>query len=221
MVFEIYRDPELLAIIRAEVDACVLDRTDDLIQFDVDRLLRLPFLQAVYAETLRLRMHFYIVRMPDKADLDIRGRVIPRRKTVVTLTTVAHMDKEAWNTGLNDEHPLDQFWPGRFLKYSPEDANGNGQSQTTTSPPTFSTKENEGSWIPYGGGPRQCPGRHFAKRQTLLTMALMVSLFDCEILEGGKNVQEDLTLKGFGSGISHPAGSVPVRIRQRQRCSCK
>ncbi len=52
---------------------------------------------------------------------------------------------------------------------------------------------------------RQCPGRHFAKRQILLTTALMVSMFDCEILEEGRNVQEDFTLKGFGGGVSHPA----------------
>lgn len=44
----------------------------------------------------------------------------------------------------------------------------------------------------------------------------MVSLFDCEILKEGMNVKEDFTLMGFGSGVSHPAGKVPMRIRRRQ-----
>ncbi|KAI3331580.1 cytochrome P450 [Xylariaceae sp. AK1471] len=217
-IFEIYRDPELLASVRAEVDACALKCADGRIRFDVDRLLRLPVLQAVYAETLRLRMHFYIIRMPDRVDMNIRDWVIPRRKVIVTPTTVAHMDTEAWSTGLKDEHPIDQFWIGRFLKYpSAKGVHGNAQAHdSSNSSPTFSTKEFEGSWIPYGGGPRQCPGRHFAKRQILLTTALMVSLFDCEMLEEGRDVQEDFTLKGFGSGVSHPAGKVPMRIRRRE-----
>lgn len=194
------------------MDACALKRKDGSIRFDVDQLLRLPVLQAVYAETLRLRMHFYIIRMPDKVDMNIRDWIIPRRKVVVTSTTVAHMDREVWDTGLNNEHPVDQFWIGRFLKYPHE---GDSDNSKGPSSPEFSTKGLEGSWVPYGGGPRQCPGRHFAKRQILLTTAFMVSLFDCEILEEGLNVKEDFTLMGFGSGVSHPAGKVPVRIRRR------
>ncbi|KAI2615584.1 cytochrome P450 [Hypoxylon sp. NC1633] len=217
-IFEIYRDPELLASMRAEVGACVLKGADGSIRFDIEQLLRLPILQAVYAETLRLRMHFYIIRMPDKVDMNIRDWVIPKRKVVVTPTTVAHMDPEAWSTGSNSEHPVDQFWVGRFLRYPSKNTLENVQVRDSASP-TFSTKELEGSWIPYGGGPRQCPGRHFAKRQILLMTALMVILFDCEILGEGKNVQEDFTLKGFGSGVSHPAGKIPMRIRRRNRGS--
>lgn len=202
---------------RAEVDSCVVKCADGRIRFDVDQLLRLPVLQAAYAETLRLRMHFYIIRMSDTVDINIRDWVIPRRKVIVTPTTVAHMDSKAWSTGLKNEHPVDQFWIGRFLKYPPKSANGNTQTRKPASSPTFSTKELEGSWIPYGGGPRQCPGRHFAKRQILLTTALIVSLLDCEILKDGRDMQEDFTLKGFGSGVSHPAGKVPIRIRRRDR----
>lgn len=194
------------------MDGCALKREDGRIQFDVDQLLRLPVLQAVYAETLRLRMHFYIIRMPDRVDMNIRDWIIPRQKVVVTSTTVAHMDREVWDTGLQNEHPVDQFWIGRFLNYPRE---GDGGNLKGPNPPEFSTKGLEGAWIPYGGGPRQCPGRHFAKRQILLTTALMVSLFDCEILKEGMDVKEDFTLMGFGSGVSHPAGKVPVRIRRR------
>lgn len=192
---------------RAEVDGCAMKADDGRIYFNIDDLLRLPVLQAVYAETLRLRMHFYIIRMPDRVDINIQGWTLPRQKVIVTPTTVAHMDSGVWSTGLHDEHPVDQFWVGRFLRYP--------HKGDSTSKPEFSTKDFEGSWIPYGGGPRQCPGRHFAKRQILLTIALMVSLFDCEILEEVQGVREDFTLWGFGSGVSNPVGKVPVRIRRR------
>lgn len=179
----------------------------------------MPLLQAVYAETLRLRMHFYIIRMPDRVDMNIRDWIIPRRKVIVTPTTVAHMDTEVWSTGVKNEHPVDQFWAGRFLSYPSEGDRADAQSSGPESSPIFSTKGLEGSWIPYGGGPRQCPGRHFAKRQILLTTALMVSLFDCEISQEGKDVKEDFSLMGFGGGMSNPVGKVPMKIRRRARGS--
>ncbi|CAN8104712.1 unnamed protein product [Discula destructiva] len=205
-IFNLYRDPELLAKVRTEVDACALKDANGHVRFDIDQLLHLPVLQAVYAETLRLRMHFYIIRMPDRVDVKIQDWVIPKGKVIVTSTTVAHMNADVWRTGVNNEHPVDQFWVGRFLEYAP------GASAS----PKFSTKGLEGSWIPYGGGPRQCPGRHFAKRQILLTIALWVSLCDCEISAVGKDVKEDFTVNGFGSGMSHPAGKVPMRMRRRE-----
>jgi cytochrome P450 len=172
----------------------------------MDRLLHLPLLQAIYAETLRLRMHFYLVRMPDKTAMNINNFLIPRRKIIVTSTTAAHLDPKAWTTQSDGEHhPVDTFWPGRFLKY-----------RENNEPDEFSTKDFDGSWIPYGGGPRQCPGRHFAKRQILLTTALIVTLFDCEISQTDRHVAEDLSLNGFGNGISHPAGPVPFQLRRRK-----
>lgn len=143
--------------------------------------------------------------MPDRVDMNIQGSIIPRQKVIVAPTTVAHMDPEAWSTGMNGEHPLDQFWAGRFLSYP--------SKPTSRSMPEFSSKIIGGSWVPFGGGPQQCPGRHFAKRQILLTIAMMVSLFDCEVLD--ESVREDFTLWGFGSGVSNPVGKVPFRIRRR------
>lgn len=201
---------------RAELDGCALKGPDGRIKFDIDQLLRLPVLQAVYAETLRLRMHFYIIRMTDREDMKVQDWIIPRRKVIVTPTTVAHMDTDAWSTGLHNGHPVDQFWVGRFLRSPSKDSHGKENPPNSVRSPEFSTKGLEGSWIPYGGGPRQCPGRHFAKRQIMLTTALMVSLFDCEILEQGRDIQEDSTLKGFGGGVSHSSSKVPIKIQRRQ-----
>lgn len=144
--------------------------------------------------------------MPDRVDMNIQGSIIPKQHVIVAPTTVAHMDPEIWSTGLNGEHPLDQFWVGRFLDYPSEPQSG--------SMPEFSSKNVAGSWVPFGGGPRQCPGRHFAKRQILLTIAMTVSLFDCEVLD--ESVREDFSLWGFGSGVSNPVGKVPFRIRRRR-----
>ncbi|KAF2877366.1 cytochrome P450 [Massariosphaeria phaeospora] len=242
-VFELFRSPSLLAAVRAEVASCTTTSNNHgHVQFDTDRLLRLPLFQAVYAETLRLRMHFYVIRMPGRVDMDIRDWVIPCQSIVCTSTTAAHMGSQAWPTGLDNEYPVDTFGAGRFLTRPnpppppPEDpqtghsarpdakppareedsqtAHGT-RADAKTNPPTFSLTPVSNSWIPYGGGPRQCPGRQFAKRQILLTTVLFITLFDVEILGGGADVKEDL--RSFSMGVAHPAGKVPCRMRRRRR----
>jgi len=108
-VIELFRDPELLAAVREEVKPCTSKDAEGRVSFDIDKLLRLPILQAVYAETLRQRMHFFLIRCPDRTDIKIRDWIIPKRKTALTLTTVEHYNPENWNTGPNNEHPVDQF----------------------------------------------------------------------------------------------------------------
>ena len=214
-IYELYRDPQLLVKVRAAVDSCIATQVDGLIRYDFDQLFKLPLLQSVYAETLRLRMHFYTIRMPDREEMVIRDWVVPPQKIAVTSTTVAHMDSRSWNTGPNNEHPVDSFWGERFIVYPATCMHISGNGGTATCQecvPIFSLKE-DGQWIPYGGGPRQSPGRHMAKRQILLTTALMVTLFDGEI-ECDEEVAEDL--RGFSMGVAHPARAVPVKIRRRR-----
>jgi hypothetical protein len=43
----------------------------------------------------------------------------------------------------------------------------------------------------------------------------MIALFYYEILEEDKDVREDFTLKGFGSGVAYLACKVSMRIRRR------
>lgn len=71
-----------------------------------------------------------------------------------------------------------------------------------------------GSWIPYGGGSRACPGRHFAKREILNTCAMLLAAFDIEILAD----EEALKVGGgrYGLGAQKPAGKIPARIRKRR-----
>jgi len=237
-LYNTFRDPALLAAVRAEVDACTVQpptaENPHKLDLDMDALLRQPVLQAVYAETLRLRMHFYIIRMPDphstgslhgedggRPDNDIafpHGWTIPRtRQThIITSTTVAHRDADAWDSA--SEKPLDEFWAGRFLRRRRPGSDNLTASESEAEAEEFTHDgHRDGAWIPYGGGPRICPGRHFAKRQVLLTVGLMVGMFDAEMVGDEVELKEDLSLGGFGNGISCPVGPVGVRLRRRVR----
>lgn len=206
--------------------------------FDMDSLLQKPILQSVYAETLRLYIHGYLVRHSERSDLTANDWYFPKKSLIVVSTDAAHSDSQVWNTQ-NGRHPVDTFWAGRFL--APQGANDKclmnnvpvakkkelespleqpreartidqTDDKDAERPAKFTMHGLNGAWIPYGGGPRKCPGRHYAKRQILLTCAKFLAAFDIEILADDKC----LRLKGgeYGFGAQRPVGKIPARIRR-------
>ncbi|KAF2444073.1 cytochrome P450 [Karstenula rhodostoma CBS 690.94] len=177
---EVFKDADLLDAVRTEVESCRVP--GETMEFDTDALLRQPVLQAVYAEVLRLRGHGMFV-LKANHDVNIQGWMIPKGSLVLASSTPAHMDSEVWCTDGPQSHPpVDVFWPRRFLQ---PDSEGTMK---------FSQKATEGSWAPFGGGVNPCPGRQFAKLQAILTVALLVSRFDCRVSRGAdvENEYEEL-----------------------------
>lgn len=203
LAMEAFRNVELLQAVREEVASCIQGGSGDKPVFDVARLIRQPLLQAMFAENLRLRVHGFLVRRSGE-EMRINKWTIPGRHWVVASSTPASMDADFWCSGDNSAHPVDQFWPGRFLKRDPE-----------SNALVFSLQGTEGSWVPFGGGEHACPGRILTKRENILAMALMVTLFDCEILAN----DQDLALKSgtYPLGTIPPRGKIPARIRRRAR----
>jgi len=204
---------------------------------EVESLLRKPFLLSIYAETLRLYVRVYITRCPERSDLQINDWIFPKNKVILVASDPAHFDSQIWNTS-NGRHPLNKFWAERFLLRAGDDSSGpvrnleghnaegsikplkgrlgqesNLQPATLKIPVRFTMNGLYGSWIPYGGGSRACPGRHFAKREILFTCAMLLAAFDIEILAH----EEDLKIAGgrYGFGAQYPAGKIPARIRKR------
>ncbi|KKY17551.1 putative nacht and ankyrin domain protein [Diplodia seriata] len=68
---DVFRDPDILARVRREVEQCRDSSTE--CGLDINSLMRKPLLQAVYAETLRLRVHAYITRFAEREELRIGG----------------------------------------------------------------------------------------------------------------------------------------------------
>lgn len=208
MAIDLFQNPRILEQARKEAETCIVTekvQESGMIRFDVDRLMQQPMLQAVYAETLRLRVHAFIVRCPGKEDFTIKDWTIPRNNIMAICTTPPHMDGDFWSSTQFDGKSVDNFWPERFLRLREKGVGGGHQ---------FCADGTDGFWIPYGGGRRKCPGRYMAKKEIILMAALMICLFDCEVLASERALQMDP--KGMGLGVLSPKAKVPVRIRRRK-----
>jgi cytochrome P450 len=197
-LYEVFRDPFLLSRIRREVDAARLPSADPnvLPHYDLNVLSKLPLLQSVYAEVLRLRTAVLVTRTPERKDFSLGNWIFQKDKLVMASSYTAHHDGNIWNAGTPDDpHPLNEFWAERFLIYPNEPNSGplrhtKAQHKTATPAnpntselpdiaeeeekgrePKFSTDGLAGAWIPYGGGQTLCPGRHYAKQEMLGTLA--------------------------------------------------
>ncbi|KAB2572150.1 ZEB2-regulated ABC transporter 1 [Lasiodiplodia theobromae] len=225
-VLDVFDDAGLLERVRREAGECVGAGNDGVV--DVGKLLQQPVMQAVYAETLRLRVHVYITRYAQRDDLQLGNWEIPRRSTVLVCSTPAHMDETAWNT----TRPLDEFWPDRFL-VSPGDPHSGPRKRSAAGPkrrdsgvsvstkderPVFSLENMAEMWFPYGGGARMCPGRHFAKREIMTTLALLATYFDIEVTADRAAREMQWREFGLGSNETIPF-ALPYLCPRRTRCS--
>lgn len=201
VTLEVFKNHQILKDIREEVQACVrADVTE--VTFDIPKLLKQPLLQAILSETLRLRVNGFLVRRPMRDTLKIHEWSIPKDRFCLTSSTPGHMDPNIWCKGAGEGHPVTEFWPGRFLK-----------TNESTGVVEFTLKGTEGSWMPFGGGTHMCPGKVFAKHVICLTVALMVTKYDCVITADEKAMK--MSTRNFGFGTLSPVGKVPAMIRKR------
>ncbi|KAK3328242.1 cytochrome P450 [Cercophora scortea] len=111
---------------------------------------------SLYVEIMRLHVSLNITRQAKQA-LELDGYAIEKGALVQTCSQVAHYDEAVWAV---DGHPASEFWAWRHVK-------------------EVEVADEEGS----GGGFVMCPGRHFAKQQILLVVAVLVTKFDIELVE--------------------------------------
>lgn len=221
---ECFSDPYLLPRVRDEVEHCIYQTSSGKTRFDTKKLNTNDLLQIIYAEVLRLRIAAFIMRSPEGENMKINEWLIPKGEIALVATTPAHMDNQVWNTGLNSEHPVNEFWADRFLISPGDPLSGPTRRSRGERPglriekwekagsPYFSLDGLNGSWIPYGGGFRACPGRHFAKMEILMTLAVMVTLFDIEV-DG--NIAQQTDPRQSGLGAQRPKAQVPFKISKR------
>jgi cytochrome P450 len=150
-------DPEMLHRIRAEAESVLGDRH---IVDSPATLRKLELAGAAVREAIRMRPVAPYLAMQAKHDILLSGRhnrlLIDSGTIVFTLISRgAHHDEARFPES-------DQFRPERWL--------GTGPAANSVTAP----------FMPFGGGPRFCPGRNLALVETTLVTSMLCRDFDLE-----------------------------------------
>ncbi|AEO64934.1 uncharacterized protein THITE_2049026 [Thermothielavioides terrestris NRRL 8126] len=201
MLMELNKDPQLLSAVRAEVaDAFVTDPLTGARTLDTQKVAALPLLQSLFTEILRLRVSMVIMRVADRP-MTINGVDVPRGALVHAYSRIAQTDEATWGS---PEHPADQFWPERHIKYVEE---RDPETGTLRKRREFAMAASPACFFPFGGGVPMCPGRHFAKNEIFTMVAILVDRFEMEFVRwtnpdgspSDRPAESDQRFSGIGS----------------------
>ncbi|KAJ7786283.1 cytochrome P450 [Mycena metata] len=200
-VLQVFARPELLAAVRAELPAAVVeDPATGERRLSMDLLKgACPTLHAVFRECLRVGSDNYSTRLV-KSDMMLAGQWHLKAGSVVQIAGgVIHADEGIWGAH------ADVFDPTRFLK----DGESNKASEGKVHPAAFRA---------FGGGKTLCPGRHFATHEILAFVAMIVLTFDLETADGAGATRISVPLKEdrvLPVHVLEPRTDVYVRVKVR------
>ena len=129
-------------------------------------LEKLPYLQAVVSESLRLYPPAYLLARTSIAPCNIGGYDFPTGTTVLASQWVMHRDPRYF------DEP-DSFRPERWLD-------------------GLAGRLPAGAYFPFGDGPRRCIGQSFALMESALVLAAVAQRFQFRLVPGHPVVPEPL-----------------------------
>ncbi|KAK4800548.1 hypothetical protein SAY86_021035 [Trapa natans] len=181
---ELLRNPDELQKVRREI-LTVIGTERPVQEQDIDRL---PYLQAVVKETMRLHPAGpLLLPYKGKADAEVSGYIIPKGIQVLVNAWAVARDPGCW------VEPA-AFRPERFVGSSVDYKGRNFE------------------FIPFGAGRRICPGIPLARRMVHLTVAALVQAFEWR-LPGGISPENLDMEEDFGITLkkASPLCAIPFR----------
>ncbi|EAY74547.1 hypothetical protein OsI_02439 [Oryza sativa Indica Group] len=188
---DLLRNPPVMAKLRAELDDVLGGKDQSAIE--EHDTARLPYLQAVLKESMRLHsvgplLHHFAA----EDGVVVGGYAVPRGATVLFNTRAIMRDPAAW------ERP-EEFAPERFL------------AREGKAPVDFRGKEAD--FIPFGSGRRLCPGIPLAERVMPYILALMLREFEWRLPDGVSPEELDVSEKFMSVNVlAVPLKAVPVKV---------
>jgi cytochrome P450 len=148
----------------------------------LDDLANQTYLDQVIKETLRLYPPIHVGNRQAAEDTTICDHAIPERTRVMYSIYLSHRDPDHWPDP-------DTFRPERFAR------------NTRDTPPPL-------TYIPFGGGPRNCIGAGFAQVEARVVLGYILSNFDLELLTQHVHEHMGATLE--------PRPGVMMRVWRRE-----
>ncbi|CAI9110095.1 OLC1v1010060C2 [Oldenlandia corymbosa var. corymbosa] len=182
---QLLKNPKVLKKAQAELEE-VIGRGKKLEESDIARL---PYLQCVVKETMRLHPAVpFLIRKVEK-DVKIFDYILPGGSRVLVNVWAIGRDETAWEDA-------SVFKPERFVG-SDIDIRGR-----------------DFDLIPFGAGRRTCPGLSLAVRAVPVMIGSLINMFDWKLEGGIKREELDLDEK-FGITLqkARPLRAVPVGLK--------
>ena len=151
MIFHLSCHPAALARARDEVDGVL---GGDKLPSRYEQLARLPFIEACIHETMRLRPVAPLMLVEAARDTVVAGIEIPARQLVMCLMRPGATDERHFTDA-------QAFQPERWLD-----------------PAAKSATSAKRVAMPFGAGPRLCPGRYLAILEMKMVIAMLLASFD-------------------------------------------
>ncbi|KAL0739774.1 hypothetical protein Bca4012_081287 [Brassica carinata] len=188
---ELILNPEKMIKAQSEIQQ-VIGKNGVVQESDIPKL---PYLQAIVKETLRLHPPAPLIPRKAESDVHIFGFLIPKDASVLVNVWAIGRDSRVW------EDPL-RFEPERFLLRE------------------IDVKGKDFELIPFGAGRRMCPGMSMALRSVSLVLASLLYSFDWKAQNGVVAENMDMT-DAFGVTLrkAKPLRAVPSKrsVRSRRR----
>ena len=158
---------------------------------DIRDAERLTYLEAVSFETMRLKSVFPILFLGTNKDVELGGVHIPEGTAIFLLTRKCGMQEREFTAS-------DQFQPERWI------AAHSGQE----------CGHNPKAFVPFGAGPRSCPGRNLALLEMKSAMAMLCQNFFVVKSAGAKAVDEHF-------GFLMTPKNLSVTFQKRSQIACQ
>jgi cytochrome P450 len=155
----------------------------------LEQLAALDYLEACAHETMRLKPVAPILPQQAQHDTVLGGIEVPAGTLCILLMRAGSMEERNF-------HDAKGFEPARWLK----DASGNAADSSSAKRVS----------MPFGAGPRMCPGRYLALLEIKMAMAMLLAGFDIDSVDvpGGGEAQE---------WMAFTMSPVGLRLRLRER----
>ena len=190
MVWAVYLlclNPEIQARLREEIRRGLPSIDDNVTAVTSESLDKLPFLNAVCNEVLRVYPPVPLTLREAAHDTSIQGQFVPAGTKIVISSWGIHTSTELWGPDAAKFNPDRWMGPGR--------ANNGGADSAY-------------SFLTFLHGPRSCIGQAFAKAEFACLLASLVRSFEMELED------KDFNLEIQGGITARPKGGIRVRMRE-------
>jgi cytochrome P450 len=129
----------------------------------------LVYTEAVIHETLRIKSVAPVLLLEPLEDIEMEDYHFGRGAKIIVLTRAGALSPEYFSDS-------EQFNPDRWL------------STSNSKCPVH----NLTAFMPFGAGPRMCPGKHLALLEMKLVLSMMAKNFSIELVHPEVQIQENL-----------------------------